>query len=49
MCYNIIRISTQDNPSVHCTAINGVLHIELNWESILQREETGVPGENPRS
>ena len=26
----IIRIFTQDNPSVHCTAINGVLHIELN-------------------
>ena len=27
---NIVRIFTQDNPSVHCTAINGVLHIELN-------------------
>ena len=26
----IIRIFTQDNPSVHCTAINGVLHTELN-------------------
>ena len=26
----IIRIFTQDNPSVHCTVINGVLHIELN-------------------
>ena len=26
----IIRIFTHDNPSVHCTAINGVLHIELN-------------------
>ena len=25
----IIRIFTQDNPSVLCTAINGVLHIEL--------------------
>ena len=24
------RIFTQDNPSVHCTAIYGVLHIELN-------------------
>ena len=26
----IVRIFTQDNPSVHCTAINGVLDIELN-------------------
>ena len=26
----IIRIFTQDNPSVHCTVINGVLHIELH-------------------
>ena len=26
----IIRIFTQDNPSVHCTVMNGVLHIELN-------------------
>ena len=26
----LIQIFTQDNPSVHCTAINGVLHIELN-------------------
>ena len=26
----IIQIFTQDNPSVHCIAINGVLHIELN-------------------
>jgi len=26
----IIRIFIQDNPSVHCTVINGVLHIELN-------------------
>ena len=26
----IIRIFTQDNPSVHCTVINEVLHIELN-------------------
>ena len=45
----IIRIFTQDNPSVHCTVINGVLDIELNWESILRREETGVPRGNPRS
>ena len=45
----IIRIFTQDSPSVHCTVINGVLHIELNYESILRREETGVPGGNPRS
>ena len=27
---NIVRIFTQDNPSVHCSAINGFLHIELN-------------------
>ena len=26
----IIRIFTQDNPSVQCTVISGVLHIELN-------------------
>ena len=26
---NIVRVFTQDNHSVHCTAINGVLHIEL--------------------
>ena len=26
----IIRIFTQDCPSVHCTVINGVLYIELN-------------------
>ena len=26
----IIQIFTQDNTSVHCTVINGVLHIELN-------------------
>ena len=45
----IIRIFTQDSPSVHCTVINGVVHIELNEESILWREETGVPGGNPRS
>jgi len=29
-CIIIIRIFTQDNPSAHCTVINGVLHIELN-------------------
>ena len=40
----IIQIFNQDNPSVQCTVINGVLYIE-----ILRREETGVPGENPRS
>ena len=45
----IIRIFTHNNPSVQCTVINGVLHIELNKESILRREETGVPGGNPRS
>ena len=28
--YYIIRMFTQDNPLVHCTVINGVLHIELN-------------------
>ena len=27
---DIVRIFTQHKPSVHCTAINGVLHIELN-------------------
>ena len=27
---NIVRVFTQDNHSVHCSAINGVLHIELN-------------------
>ena len=26
----IIRIFNQDNPSVQCTVISGVLHIELN-------------------
>ena len=26
----IIRIFTQDNPSVHFTVMNGILHIELN-------------------
>ena len=40
----MFRIFNQDNPSVQCTVINGVLYIE-----ILTREETGVPGENPRS
>jgi len=38
----LIRIFNQDNPSVQCTVIYGVLYIE-----ILRREETGVPGENP--
>ena len=45
----IIRIFIQDYPSVHCTVINGVLHSELNSDSILQREETGVSGGNPRN
>ena len=45
---NKFWIFIQDNPSVQSTVINGLLQIG-DLASILRREETGVPGENPRS
>ena len=35
--------------TLQCKELYGALQIGLDWESILRREETGVPGEDPRS